>query len=190
MIREKIIRKINTLCLVSTESAEALLAKMHQKIIKRNGILIAEGEICKEIYFIETGCFRSFTDKDDREVNLSFTLEDDFVTNLKSLRNESPSTYTIKSCESSIVWSLSKKHMFELYETYPEINNMGRLLLEQLLIEQEDHTNFLKINTPAERYEYILKNRPQLLQKVSLTQLSSYIGISRESLSRIRQRIL
>ena len=77
--------------------------------------------------------------------------------------------------------------MFELYERSAEISNFGRVLLEQLLIEQEDYANFMKVNSPAERYAYTLKYRPELLQKISLTQLASYLGMSRESISRARK---
>ena len=184
---EKMLKKINSLQLLSAESERALLSGMKLKKLNRNSILLAEGEHCKGIYFVESGCLRAAMYKDGREINLSFFLENNFATNLKSLRRDSPSEYYIKACEPSTVWSLNKIDLFELYERSAEISNFGRILLEQLLIEQEDHANFLKINSQAERYAHILKNAPALLQKVSLTQLSSYLGMSRESLSRIRK---
>lgn len=184
---DKFLRKVNSLKSLSADALQAFMSKMNLQHVKRNGLLLSEGEKCTRIYFVENGCFRSVLYKDGKEINLSFALETEFVTNLRSLREESPSEYYIKACEQSTVWSFAKSDMLQLYREYPELNDFGRILLEQLLMEQEDHANILKVYTPAEHYAHIMSTTPELLQKVSLTQLSSYLGISRESLSRIRK---
>lgn len=184
---DKLLKKIRDLQFLSAESEQQLLAKVKPHRLKKNELLLREGQSCKHVYFVQSGCIKSVLYDDGKEVNLNFTLENGFITNLKSLRESLPSAYNILACESSVVWTFSKDDLFELYKLSEEISSFGRNLLEQLLVEQEDHANIFKLKNPAERYNHIVKNNPQLLQKISLTQLSSYLAISRETLSRIRK---
>jgi len=187
MMADKLLEKIRDLQFLSVESEQQLLAKVKLRRLKKNELLLREGQPCKHVYFVQSGCIKSVLNDDGKEVNLNFTLANGFITNLKSLRESSPSAYNIQACEPSVVWAFNKDNLFELYKQSEEISGFGRNLLEQLLVEQEDHANIFKLKNPAERYDHIMKNNPQLLQKISLTQLSSYLGISRETLSRIRK---
>ena len=184
---KKLIEKIKDIQNLSAESEQKLLSKLQLLKIKRNGLLLATGEICKNIYYVESGFVRSVMYSDGKEVNLNFTTAGNFVTNLKSLRNGTPSEYEIQVSETSVIWGFEKNTLFELYKESEEIASFGRNLLEQLLADQEEHANLFKIKSPSERYQYVLKNEPLLFQKITLTQLASYIGISRETLSRVRK---
>ena len=183
----KLIRKITSVQPLSPESEQRLLDRITLSHLERNDRLLDEGKVCKAVYYLESGCVRSVMNVEGNEINLNFALDDSFTTNLKSLRNETPSEYTIQACEPSVIWRFDKNSLFELYNESPEIAGFGRNLLEQLLVEQEEHANLFKIKSPAERYRHILESNPLLLQKITLTQMASYIGISRETLSRIRK---
>lgn len=181
-------QKITDLGNMSLASKTLFFNNIELQTFAKNEMLLREGRDCHEIYFVECGYLRTFYNKEGKEINLQFTLPGNFVTDLKSLRNESASSYNITAGASSSVWVFEKEKFLKLYEQSAEITAFGKNLLELLLIEQEAHAHRLKIQTPEERYLYIEKEEPQLLQTVSLTQLSSYLGISRESLSRIRKR--
>lgn len=183
----RLIEKIRGLQSFSLDSELELLAQTKIRKLEKHDLLLFTGDVCKNIYYVESGCFKSVLNEDGKEINLSFCLEDNFITNLKSLRNGTPSEYDIKACEPCLVWSFSKDSLLNLYKDSEEIASFGRNLLEQLLVEQEDHSNLFKIKNPAERYQYMVKNYPLLLQKITLTELSSYLGISRETVSRIRK---
>ena len=114
-------------------------------------------------------------------------MKRNFTTNLKSLRTAEPSENTIQAGDNSIVYEFDKDKLLELYKVSAEIESFGRKLLEHLLIAQEEHLNLFKLYTPTERYQYLQKNKPDILQRVSLSQLSSYLGVARETLSRIRK---
>jgi CRP-like cAMP-binding protein len=157
------------------------------KTVARGERILVEGKVCKHIYFVESGCLRLFTTRDGIEINTDFIFENNFTTNLKSLRSSNPSDLTIEAYESSVVYVFEKDALLALYKESSEIESFGRKLLEQLLMAQEDHANLFKLYAPRERYEYILENYPQIIQRVSLTQLASYLGIARETLSRIRK---
>ena len=181
-------KRINEIATLSTESKTLLFEHIHIKNSVRGELLLSEGQVCHHIYFIEKGCLRTYVNKDGKEINLNFGIENNFVTDLKSLRTGAPSEACIQACEPTSAWVFEKQSLMDLYTQSAEITQFGRNLLEQLLAEQEEHTHLFKLKTPTERYFHIVKHNPALLQKISLTQLASYLGISRETLGRIRRK--
>ena len=174
---------------LAPDAMTLLLESAQTEIVKKGDYLLREGQQCQYIWFIENGSCRAFYDNGTRETNTDFFFENTFVTNMNSLRNNVSSEYNIQAMEAAALWRWHKQTIFHLYEVSPAIAAFGRQWLEHLLIEQEKHTSWLKKFTPEEKYKSILNDAPELLQRVSLTLLSSYLGISRETLSRIRRRL-
>ena len=178
---------INQFSAMSPACQELLFEGVEAEYLHKGKTLLKEGQVCRNIYFIEHGQLRTFYNKNGREINVNFSFENNFTTNLKSFLTATPSDYYIKANEPTTVWIFNKDHLEYLYGKSCEIESFGRKLLEKLLIKNVEHGNLFKIYTPAERYHYIEKYYPELLQRVSLSQLSSYLGISRETISRIRR---
>jgi CRP-like cAMP-binding protein len=171
-----------------SQSAQILLLENAKRFkLKNKGNLLVTGKTCRSIWLVENGCIKLSNNNDGKIANLSFALAGQFITDLKSLRLDTNSENFIESCGESIVIEFKKANLQALYTTSNEIMGFGRSILEELLIDQEEHSNSFKLHTPAERYHLILSRRPSLLQKVSLTDIASYLGISRETLTRIRQ---
>ncbi|AHM62776.1 Crp/Fnr family transcriptional regulator [Flammeovirgaceae bacterium 311] len=168
-------------------SLDKLFGLINYKQIAKGDYILNQGQICCNIVFVEKGLLRSFIVKEGIVINTGFTIENNFTTNLKSLRSSLPSDVSIQAGEDSAIYEFPRDALFSLYKESPEIESFGRKLLEQLLMEQEEHTNLFKIYTPAERYQFMQKNKPEITQRVSLTQLASYLGVARETLSRIRK---
>ena len=181
-------QKITSLSKISDASLEKLFETSIQKQLAKGSILLKQRQICKSVFFIEKGYVRTFMDKDGIEINIDFTLEGNFTTNLKSLRNNTPSDVVIQAGEALTVYEFDKDRLLQLYHVSAEIESFGRKLLEQLLIASEEHANLFKMFSPTERYQYLLTDKPEMLQRISLSQLASYLGIARETLSRIRKR--
>jgi CRP-like cAMP-binding protein len=181
-------KRIIHLAPLSQESVEKLFEATWERQVSKGEIILREGQICKKILFVEEGYLRTYIVKDGVDINTDFTFEGNFTTNLKSLRSSLPSATTIQAGEATVVYEFEKDQLLELYKESPEIESFGRKLLEQLLIMQEEHTTLFKLFTPTERYNYLLTHKPQIIQRVSLSQLSSYLGIARETLSRIRKK--
>ncbi len=180
-------KKITGLTEISVSSLDRLFEIAAQRQFVKGQTILKAGQICNSIVFVENGYLRTFIDKDGTEINTDFTFEGNFTTNLKSLRSSSPSDTTIHAEEPVSIYEFDKDKLLALYKVSAEIESFGRKLLEQLLIAQEEHTNLFKIYSPAERYQYLRNSRPQMLQRVSLLQLASYLGVARETLSRIRK---
>lgn len=181
-------KKITGLTEISVTSVNKLFEIANQIHLKKGEFILKQGQVCKTIMFVEKGYLRTFIEKDGTEINSDFTFEGNFTTNLKSLRSASSADTSIQAGETTTIYVFDKDKLLELYNVSAEIESFGRKLLEQLLINQEEHTNLFKIYSPTERYQYLQLNKPEMLQRISLSHLSSYLGVARETLSRIRKK--
>ncbi|MDJ1503109.1 Crp/Fnr family transcriptional regulator [Xanthocytophaga agilis] len=151
--------------------------------------IIALGEICQSIFFITKGYARGFYDKEGNEINTAFYFEQEFATNLKSLTKNLKSEYAIQACEPLIAVQFDRAKLLAAYNHSPEIESFGRQLLEILASRQEEQIALFQLLNAQERYEHLLQYQPQVVQRISLTQIASYLGIARETLSRIRNKV-
>jgi CRP-like cAMP-binding protein len=180
-------KKITDLTEISVSNLDKLFEVANRQQFTKGQFILEQGQICKTIFFVEKGYLRTFVDKHGTEINIDFTFEGSFTTHLKSLRSASPADTSIQAGETTIIYQFDKDKLLELYKVSTEIESFGRKLLEQFLIAQEEHTNLFKVYSPTERYHYLQANKPEILQRISLSQLASYLGIARETLSRIRK---
>jgi len=166
-----------------------LLASCAQyRELKKGEILLKEGEICREFYVSEKGYLRTWCHKDEAIINLNFTFEGSFTTNLKSITARESSESNIEAGENASVWVFNLDAMSERFNSPPQIVTFVRRLAIHILLIADEHNNLFKLYTPTERYRYIEKNNPELLQRISLSQIASYLGVARETLSRIRAK--
>jgi CRP-like cAMP-binding protein len=158
---------------------EALYAK------KAN--VLSAGQPCKYVYFVESGLLRSFHVIEGEERNTQFTMEGGFVTDLKALRENGSAQISIQAMEPTRVFRISKSELMALYSESVQIEEFGRRMLEMLLEQQEEYRSWFQLYTAKERYALIERQQPALLQRLSLTHLASFLGMRRETLSRIRR---
>ncbi|GAB3540993.1 Crp/Fnr family transcriptional regulator [Spirosoma fluminis] len=155
--------------------------------LNKGELLLHPGQVCRHIFFLQTGLLRSFHSRDGDEWNVAFTAENSFVTDLKSLRAGHPSELTVQALEPSLVLGITKTDLIRLYQASHQIEAFGRKLLETLLEEQEEYATWFKLYSAKERYDLFAQKHPSLTQRVSLSHLASFLGIRRETLSRIRR---
>ncbi|MDA9554813.1 Crp/Fnr family transcriptional regulator [Pelobium sp.] len=172
----------------SESSWSSLSDCLTSKEFKKNEYLLKEGQTCKSIFFICDGICKSSYNLDGKEVNTAFYFENDFATNISSLRTASPSAYSIKACEKVKIIEIDKTKLLNAYTQSHQIETFGRKVLEMIMAQQEEHTNSFKIFSPKQRFDALVTKHPDFLQRISLTQIASYLGISRETLSRFRSR--
>lgn len=177
---------INTLTDFSVQSFAILQECMTELTFRKNEKLLKEGEVCKAIYFISSGYCKSYYNKEGRDINTAFYFENEFATNLHSLRTSTVSDYIIQACEPLKAVKLDKVLLLEAYKKSHQVETFGRLVLESILSKQEEHLNSFKLFSPKQRFDKLVEKYPDFLQRVSLTQTASYLGISRETLSRFR----
>jgi CRP-like cAMP-binding protein len=158
--------------------------------LKKGEHLIDADKYCNSLFFISKGYCRAFHLQDGTEINTNFYFEHDIATNINSYALNIRSSFTIQACEPLIAYRLDKDKIFEAAKLTPEIELVGKQNLQLIAARQEKQLELYRLLTATERYAYLEKNQPEILQRVSLTQLSSYLGVARETLSRIRKKRL
>ncbi|MCR8559000.1 Crp/Fnr family transcriptional regulator [Mucilaginibacter sp. BJC16-A38] len=172
----------------SPESTATLLSHFEYKAVQKGAAVLNAGEICTAFYFVESGYLRTYYNKAGVEINIHFHLEGTVTSDHKNGKEGIPSEFTIAAGEKSEIWILNRETLTALCYADPGIMVFGRGLLNRMLLDQSAHSNLFKMYTPAERYQYIERNNPELLQRIPLSNLASFLGMNRRTLSRIRAR--
>ncbi len=183
---ENLIKYILTLTDFSAQSCAILLDCASEIELAKGEKLLNEDEVCTSIFFISKGLCKSVYTKDGKEINTEFYFENEFATNSKSLSTSSKSEFSIMACEKTKAIILEKIKLIEAYKKSHQIETFGRKILEMISAKHIEHSNSFKLHSPKERFDNLILKRPDFLQRVSLTQTASYLGISRETLSRFR----
>jgi CRP-like cAMP-binding protein len=168
---------------------QAQQAAFIRRWLKKGEYLLREGQICSHVSFINKGVFRVFNIVNDNEYTAYFAFENDYVTDYKSFLTRKPSFDNIVALEDAELIQLDYESMQRLYEMYPIWQKYGRLITEQVFIETAERTQSLLLKSPEERYLQMIAEHPQILDRVPLKYIASFIGVTPEALSRIRKRI-
>ncbi len=168
---------------------EDVLPYLTIKNIEAGDYFLRQGKTCKSIAFIEKGLMRLYYLNDGKEVTTCFCKEHTITCSYKSLITNAPSDISIQAIEPCKLVYFSYESLQKLYEKELFWQQVGRLAAENEFINTECHNRFLNDLSATERYQQILKNDSELLQKVPLNYLASYLQITPETLSRIRKKI-
>lgn len=158
-------------------------------VLPKNEFLITEGRVCRHLYFLEQGCLRGFYNLDGKEVTYWFGFENDFVTSFHSFITQQPAVENIQLMEGSVLWAISKEALAELLNEYHEAERLVRIAYEKYYIRLEERFVNAQFRTAAELYENLLERTPHIIERVPLGYIASYLGISQETLSRVRGRL-
>jgi len=154
--------------------------------VSKKTYLLREGHICYNIYFIQKGLVRCFYTKDEKDISSWFMKEGDVIVSVESFFSQTVSYENIQALEDCMIYYLSYDDLQIAYNTFPEFNFIGRVLTEKYYKLSEQRLYSLRMQRAFEKYQYLLVNFPQLIQRVPSKYISSYLGITEETLSRIR----
>jgi len=174
---------------LSTEAQNALHDCFEKLTLSKNEYLLNEGQVCRHLYFLEDGALRGFYNLDGKEVTHWFGFEQDFVTSFHSFITGRAAVENIQLLEGSILWAISKEQLAELFNRFHEIERLVRIAYEKYYIRLEERFVNAQFKTATERYENLLLQSPHILERVPLGHIASYLGISQETLSRIRSKL-
>ena len=177
---------LNNFSILSVGLQDQIKALLVEESFKKKSILLREGQVSQRIYFIKKGFIRAYYFKDGREFTTWFMGEGDIILSVFSFFSRKPSIEFIEVLEDSQLQSINWDQLQSLYKNYPEFNLTGRLITEQYYIRSEERTINLQTQDAKQRYEKLLLDYPEILQKASLGQIASFLSIKQETLSRIR----
>lgn len=173
---------------VSDEDLQAILSTFQERTIAKNRFLIQKGQIVSSYYFIKSGGLRIYFDKHDRQITGWLAFQNEFFTELASLKSGQPTQFNIQAIENSTILMIDKSQMELLYKQYPIWQQFGRQIWEDAFLKVINGILSYQTMTAEERYLTLMK-QSDVLQKVPLKQLASYLGITHTSLSRLRKNI-
>lgn len=179
---------IENYTLLPTDEWEQISACFEKRIIKKDEIVLAEGNVCQHLYFVETGLLRFYINKDGNDITKFFTESPYFFTSQASFNTQKPATENIQAIEQSIVWQISYQQTNELFNL-KSWADFARKITQEVQFFTEEILEDIQTETAAFRYERMLENNPNLLQRIPLKYLASYFGIAPQSLSRIRKKM-
>lgn len=152
--------------------------------------LLKEGMISRISFFNLKGCIRLYFLIDGEEKTTFFYTENKFITSFRSFTQRQPSRYYLECVEDCTLALIPYELERKLLEKFPKLESFARMILEQELGNYQDMLSDYMVSSPEQRYLNLLNYNPDLLQRVPLFQLASYIGVKAESLSRIRNRVM
>jgi CRP-like cAMP-binding protein len=183
---ETLKNRIQAISQLDNEAMEKFLGCLDIKEFPAKHLIFKEGKTAKYLYYIVNGAARAYYIKDGKEVVLWFAFEDDLITSVSSFISQKTSFENIELLENSTLAAISHKELNHLTKKYPSINQLYRTLLEQYYIILANQYREIHFFSAKEKYDNLLKSYPSILQRVSLGNIASYLGITQESLSRIR----
>jgi CRP-like cAMP-binding protein len=168
---------------------EKIAASLKRKEMEKDTLVLKEGEICRHLYFLESGLLRFFTWKDGNDITKFFTDEPYCFTSQKSFTTRQPARENIEVVEKSVIWQMTYQAAHDLLEL-ASWGEFIRKLIQEVQGFTEEILEELQTETAESRYKKMLETHGSLLQRVPLKHLASYFGIAPQSLSRIRKNIL
>lgn len=173
---------------ISDEDLELMLSYFKPLNLEKEGYFLKIGKKCNQVAFVNSGILRIYylNDKGE-ETTCYFTQPDDFVTSFSSLTTNKPSTENIQAILPTELLVIDKEDLEMLYKKIPATQEFGRKAAENLAIIMENRISMFLNNSAQERYQFLMKNNPILLQTVPLQYLATYLGITPQHLSRLRK---
>ncbi len=171
------------------EELETSLQYFERRVLSRNEFFNKAGRISDRLAYVDKGLLRSFYGLKGKETTTFFQLPGSIAVDLKSFVQLTPSIENIQAVDDSELLVIRRKDLYTLYNENWKWLQTGRILVEQAYFDMEKRSISLQIESAQDRYEQFLSEFPEVIRKVPLHQIASFLGISPETLSRIRKHV-
>lgn len=186
---QKLIAYFAAIIPLTQEEEQAVAATMNIQHYKKGRVLLSEGQISDEAYFVLDGCVRQYYLVNGEEKTSNFFTETQWVVSMHSFTQRAPSTHYLECCVDCTLIVGNRELEEDLYRRFPKLETISRMVMQKVFAEQQEIAASYITDTPEQRYRKLLQQRPYLIQMLPQYQLASYIGVKPESLSRIRKRM-
>ena len=159
------------------------------KTLKKKEFLLQDNTVCNFIAFIAVGSIRHFHVKEGNEKTCDISFENNWVTDFQSFTYETLGKMNLQAMEETTVFLIYKQNLYKLYKQCPKYETFGRIMAENVAQKATEIAMSLSSEKPEERFQNLITKQPDLFQRVPQKYTANFLGISPESLSRIRNRI-
>lgn len=174
---------------LNPELIRFLSEKAEYRRIRKGKMLVRSGEICHHVYFIIQGVLRGFIQDEDKEITTWISIDHEVVSSISGFIDQAPSLENIQVIEAAELLVLSHADLEFLYHTYPEFNIVGRKLLERYYQHAEARAYIARIPGAEKKYQHFVRNYPHLTNRVPIKYIASFLGVTLETMSRVRKRL-
>ena len=189
MTKEEIIQQIELkFCKLSKESKEAWLDKSKLVHLKKSEVLVEEGKRSNKIWFIAQGNLRAYYLKNGKRVCDWFAFENEFISAITSFYSDSPSLHQIDVMEDAVLLETSREAIGELCDRFHDFERLGRLSTTETMLRLQQRIVSIQFETASQKLQNLLKQYPDIYLRLPLGDIASYLGITQETLSRLRSK--
>jgi CRP-like cAMP-binding protein len=175
---------------LSDSTADKLASILIRTVLKKNDIFLKGKEVSDQICYVESGLIRQFYCTDDRDVTEHFACENDFLFCTGRFLCQKVDDRAIEALEPTVLYGIPYEPLMELIKECPDAGVMYQKFLERALLSIQGKINSFRFETSQERYQNLLNERPEIIKRVPLVHIASYLLMSPETLSRVRSRLL
>lgn len=156
--------------------------------LPKGKFLVKNGEVCDSVYFIKKGLLRGFIKENDKEITTWFALENELVAAIATFMQEIPTRENIQAIEDCELLAMKLTDLEKLYLKYPSFNIIGRKVMEMYYVLAENRAYICRLHDAEKKYELFLQHFSHFANRVQLTYVASFLGITIETLSRVRSK--
>ena len=186
-----ILKNIGRHIQLTPEEISRFTSVLKPRTLRKRQYLLQAGDISRNECFVTKGCLRTYlVDDKGQEHNVQFAIEDWWIGDMYSFLTGHPALYNIEALEDSEMLLIEQKQLEQLYIEIPKFDRFFRILLQNAFVNLQRRISENMSLTAEERYTNFVQRYPKFEQRLSLKQIASYLGITPESLSRIRRQLM
>lgn len=158
--------------------------------IKKGKHLLKAGEICTHIYFVKSGLLRGYIKDEAKDISTWITAENEMVAGINSFFTQTEAKEYIQAIEDCELIAFSFTDLDKMYGLFPAFNIIARKLYQKNYIDAENRALIARLNSAEKKYRYFLQTQPRLINRVPIKIIASFLGVAKETLSRLRKKTL
>lgn len=175
---------------VSDKVYELFLNSAKRKEAKKNQILFSPNRATEKVIFLEKGLLRGYKNLDGKDYTHHFYFSNWFATDFESFLTENPSQVYIETLTEVFYYEFNKKDLLNLYKNHHQLERLGRIMAEKAYLSTVEKLSDMQTLDLKQRYQSLIKKNTQLFQEVPQKYIASYLGVSEQSLSRIKNKLI
>lgn len=189
-MHDELVKSVRSRIRISDEGLNVLKGKLIPKKARKRQFLLNAGDVCLYMIFVERGLLRAFSDDNDgAEHTMQFAMEGWWISDMASFFSSDKAKYNIEALEASELLLMSRKVMDELIDEVPPIQRYFLNLMENHIIALQRRINVVQSMSAEETYLKLMEVNPDLINRASQQHIASYLGITPETLSRVRRQV-
>lgn len=174
---------------ISPEAQAYANQKSFPHRIRKNELLVTAGNVCSHLYLVRKGIMRGFVREGVKDITTWITAERELVSSITSFDLQIPATENVQAIEDCELTGLHYDDLQYLYSNFPEVNIVGRKILEKYYRDAEERAYIARLTEATSKYKHFIATKSHLLNRVPLKFIASYLGMTLETLSRIRSKL-